>query len=108
MEHFSAVIVVSIFILFWETALFNLFFNVVENYWDSEHKECWACKSQNCSQMQLNGKISTQVKEFFQDPTEHMKKYFKIVEFQRGHREKLNKNRREEVCQPVPTKIWKS
>jgi len=46
--------------------------------------------------MQLNGKISTQVKEFFQDPTEHMKKYFKIVEFQRGHREKLNKNRREE------------
>ena len=47
--------------------------------------------------MQLNGKISTQVKDFFQDPTEHMKKYFKVVEFQKGHREKLNKNLREEV-----------
>jgi len=47
--------------------------------------------------MQLNGKVSTQVKEFFQDPIEHIKKYFKVAEFQQGHREKLGRNRREEV-----------
>lgn len=60
------------------------------------NKECGTCNSLDCSRIPLNSKISPQVKEFFQDPTEIIKKYLKVVEFQRGHREKLIKNRREE------------
>ena len=75
------------------------------SYAEGSNKECGTCNSLDCSRIPLNSKISPQVKEFFQDPTEIIKKYLKVVEFQRGHREKLIKNRREEVINVTQLKL---
>lgn len=61
-------------------------------------RDCPQCRAQNYSSVTLDENMPTQVEDFFRVPVEHLKKYIKVHDFQRGHKENLMKHLVETVC----------
>ena len=56
------------------------------------NRDCKPCRSQNYSAVALDDSIPPAVEDYFCDPLDHLKKYIKVHDFQRGHRDKLSKH----------------
>lgn len=61
-------------------------------------RDCPQCRAQNYSCVTLDENMPTPVEDFFRIPVDHLKKYIKVHDFQRGHRDRLIKYLIETVC----------
>lgn len=61
------------------------------------NRDCKPCKSQNYNAVPLDESIPSAVEDFFRDPLDHLKRFLKVYDFQRNHRDQLLKRQTEQV-----------
>nr|CAH0101959.1 unnamed protein product [Daphnia galeata] len=63
------------------------------------HRDCNPCRSQNYNAVPLDKSLPSDVEDFFRDPIDILKRYLKVCDFQRGHRDRLFKRHNEQQKQ---------
>ncbi|XP_057376594.1 RING finger protein nenya-like [Daphnia carinata] len=63
------------------------------------NRDCKPCKSQNYNAVPLDESIPSAVEDFFRDPLDHLKRFLKVYDFQRNHRDQLLKRQTEQQKQ---------